>query len=482
MTEIKKEVLFARYQADIIVRTLEDFEKLGVKKNHLIELEEKTPAVFPWHPEYDSLRLNVNRRIQLFPKMIMMATCLKHVAKALRFARRYKLSVALRGGGHSNECYSLCNGVVIDQSRCTDIMINKDNTVTVAAGVLQGPLIVKLAEHKRMIPSGTCPNVGVIGLTLGGGVGMTMRQFGLTSDSLVSLDMLTTDYRLITANANENSDLFWASQGGGGGQFGIITSMTLKTQPLCRYSIYNYSLPLTELESTLIWFQSMIGVDTRLALEWNATENRIIITGLYLGPLTELDVLLVGLSRYQPELYREVDYPTAAAFFAGASPHRPPLLKNKTLYVDQKWPLEVGTLISKWFTKTPDNCRLELQLMGGAIAKISPTDTAFPHRKALWWGRVSSMWSDGHDSSKHIAWVEGFHNALAPYTTGGTYINFTDADLPHPGLSCSGPNLTRLIAIKERYDPDNVLDFNQSLAREASKSKLLLEAVPEENI
>src|SRR3954469_11899727 len=152
------------------------------------------------------------------------------VRTCVRGVRGHGVTLAARGGGHSYAGFSTPNnGVVVDLSALKTITVRSDGTAVVGAGVKLLDLYSALAAHGRALPAGSCPTVGVAGSTLGGGIGVVARAYGLTCDHLKGATVVTADGAMTTVDGNHDADLFWALRGGGGGNGGIVTSFTFGT-------------------------------------------------------------------------------------------------------------------------------------------------------------------------------------------------------------------------------------------------------------
>ncbi|CBZ02083.1 FAD-linked oxidoreductase family [Clostridium botulinum H04402 065] len=190
-------------------------------------------VITPTSNYYDDARQVWNRAIDKYPAAIAYCKTYEDVKKAILFARKNNFKIRVRCGGHNYEGFSIADdALIIDISNLNKIQINYEcNTVTVESGAFLGQVYNFLGASEYPFPGGSCPTVGISGVVLGGGWGYSSRYFGLTCDSLLELKMI--DYRgcLLTANKNINSDLYWACKGGGGGNFGIVVSMTFKLPP-----------------------------------------------------------------------------------------------------------------------------------------------------------------------------------------------------------------------------------------------------------
>lgn len=201
--------------------------------------------VVPTDPDYDVARMNLNLSIPKLPCIIVFCQNNKDVCNALKWARERHIPFRLRSGRHSYENFSLLNrGLIIDVSEMHRITVNTEKlTATIEAGANLGTVYKELWNYGVTIPAGTSASVGVVGLALGGGIGMLSRLFGLTCDQLMEVEMVQAcgkfGAKLIRANEQENSNLFWACRGGGGGNFGIVTSLTFRVHPIKNVSIFS---------------------------------------------------------------------------------------------------------------------------------------------------------------------------------------------------------------------------------------------------
>lgn len=175
-------------------------------------------VICPDDRRYDLARRVWNGRVDRCPALIVCCVSSTDVLIALEFARRHDLAVAVRSGGHSMVGHSVCDGgLVIDLSPMKGIWIDQSTkTIRAQAGLTLGEFVQATQTSGLATTTGTVSSTGLGGLTLGGGIGWLMGKYGLTIDNLLSADIITADGRMLTANAYENPDLFWAVRGGGG--------------------------------------------------------------------------------------------------------------------------------------------------------------------------------------------------------------------------------------------------------------------------
>lgn len=243
----QRDVLDTNFRDDIFVLARQRFESLHISLDKLNKWQKKYPLLYPWNTQYEIYRINVNRKFVVYPLIISMCESEHDVIKAFKICRKYKLRVAARGGGHCMEAFSLTDGIIIDQSRRKYLKL-KDDELSAEPGVLLGPMIKVLDEKGYIIPCGSCPNVCLTGLSLGGGVGFLSRIFGATSDHMIEARVLLANGKIVTTNEKEHSDLLWALKGAGCGNFGIVLDFKFSAQPIPkRVVFYELLFPFDEL-------------------------------------------------------------------------------------------------------------------------------------------------------------------------------------------------------------------------------------------
>jgi FAD/FMN-containing dehydrogenase len=444
-------------------------------------------VIFRGQPGYGEARREYNVRFDYFPEVVVFCRNTADVQNAVRWARSRGVPIRLRCGRHSYEAYSTAdNAIVIDVGRMERFVIAGDRkTAEIGAGTPLLEVYQTLFGYGVTIPGGSCPTVGVTGLVLGGGFGLLSRLFGITCDSLLGVEMVTADGDVIRADENENPDLFWACQGGGGGNFGIVTSLRFKLHPIANVVIYNatWTWDAQLLADVMnFWQQWAKDADRRVTAIFKCTApaSRSFATiGQFVGPqrdLTKLiyDQLLFGAPKVS---IQTMPYIEAISYFGGlkdpskyshwtiheaAKPNHQ-RFKNTSAYVYDPLPAEaIGKLVG-YLEKAPNALGIaQFDNYGGAVADRKPTDSAFYHREASYNIQYQTYWTDPIDDVVNIEWVDAMRAGMQPYTTGG-YVNYIDADVPDYLDYYYGPNKDRLMKVKRQYDPDDVFRFAQSV-------------------
>src|SRR5215212_6220302 len=428
-------------------------------------------VIWPQDPSYDEARQSFNARFSRFPAAIVICDTTNDVRNAIRWARQQGMPLRARSGGHSYEALSVVDGgLVVDVGGLTGVEVDLSRgEAVIGAGVHLLDCYRRLGEHGVTIPAGTCPGVGIAGLTLGGGIGFLSRQYGLTCDNLVAVDLIDADGRALRASEEKHPDLFWALRGGGGGNFGIATAFTFRVHPIDEVVTCTVSWPWDDAAEVLdTWQRWAPFVDDRLCVSLavaHPSAGAISATGLFTGSATELPPLLEPLLQAGtpgPSVIQSLPYVTAAEQFAG-----PPIesvrFKNASSLAYDPLPAEaIATLVEHLRAAPFASDLVGFFPLQGAIANIDPAATAFPHRRALFDLQYQAYWWDDAAEPVSLAWVHDLRAAMTPYTSGA-YVNYIDADITNWESAYYGTNLTRLKQVKMDYDPGDVFNGAQSI-------------------
>ena len=438
-------------------------------------------VVTPSEPAYASARLLFNVRFDgIKPRAVALCETATDVQKAILWARRHGVRIAARSGGHSYGGYSLAPGLVIDVSRIDRISVNaKARTATIGAGARLIDVYAALWRHRLTIPGGSCPSVGIAGLALGGGVGFSSRKLGLTCDSVRGLRIVTADGRVRDASPREHADLFWACRGGGGGNFGIVTSFVFRLHPVSNVSTFAIDWPWEDaLEAVAAWQRfaprAPDGLFSVLSLS-DSDRPRVGSSGQFFGSEAALNDLIAPLrnaGRPTRVNVRGRTFMEATLAWAGCSDvecrSERATFAAKSDYVNR--PLSragIQTLLRRIEAHAANPAlgrgSVLLDSYGGAINRVPKAATAFVHRDALFSLQYLSYWDRGQAAAPNLAWLRGFHGAMRPHVSGFAYQNYIDPELRTWQHAYYGSNLRRLVAVKRKYDPANVFRFRQSI-------------------
>jgi FAD/FMN-containing dehydrogenase len=428
-------------------------------------------VIWPQDPDYGDARLTFNTRFSHFPVAIVVCGTTQDVQNAVRWARQEHRPLRARSGGHSYEAFSsVDDGLVVDVSGLDAVVVDAHRgEARVGAGVRLLELYRRLWDDGLTLSAGTCPSVGIAGLTLGGGFGFLSREDGLTCDNLLAVDLIDADGAVLRASAQEHPDLFWSLRGGGGGNFGIATTFTFRLRAIDEVALFHVTWPWDDVADVLeAWQHWAPFIDERLVAEFHVPDPRvgtITSVGQFTGSTTDLERLLrpiLQVGSPSSEEVWSVPFLTAVDYFAGPEVAHS-TFKNTGAFAYEPLSSEaIGTLVEQMRVSPAEGNRVGLYPFGGAIAAVDPAATAFAHRRALFNLQYQAYWDDPADEQANLVWIRDLRSAMRAYTTG-TYVNFVDADLADWATAYYGAHLARLIAIKARYDPDDVFHGPQSI-------------------
>jgi len=459
--------------------------------------------VRPGSPQYTTARQLFSTRFDnILPAAIAYCASPSDVQKSLAFVRRFNLPFAPRSGGHSYAGYSTSAGLVLDVTRMNTVAVNASaGTATIGAGARLIDVYNEIAPSGLILPAGSCPTVGIAGLTLGGGVGVIGRKFGLTCDNLLSAQVVTADGSVLTCNASQNADLFWALRGGGGGNFGVVTSFVFQLHPVTALSLFTLDWPWSSAANIVAAWQNW-GPQAPDELWSNclllSTSNNtsaaplVRVNGVYVGGAGPLNALLqqlinrVGSAPTGNYVYTDSPLETmmveAGCYGKSvAACHLPSQNPQGTLARDtsgaksdyftsllsrQGINVLVNAISQRQSDATLGNGGIGLDAYGGAINRVAADATAFVHRNALFSAQYTANWNAGASSSviaANFSWLNEMWQALRPYASGAAYQNYIDPNLSNWQQAYYGANLPRLQQIKATYDPTNLFHFAQSI-------------------
>ena len=427
------------------------------------------------------------------PRAIVRCTTPEEVACALAFAKDNRFDLAVRSGGHCFAGHSTTTGVVIDVSGMRSVDVSRDVAV-IGAGATLGDVYAVLDGLGRTIPGGTCPQVGIAGLTLGGGLGILGRQHGVTCDSLIAARVVLASGEILDCDERRDADLFWALRGAGAGNFGVVTSLSLRTvqapaQTWTRNLRWPASAAAEVIDGWQRWAPAAPG-EVAASLKITATgisgasaSVDVYATGVGTQTSAQVTAGLISEIKIPPTATTGPDGPFAIArrFWADLgtdgtqrSPaHSPvpaqPWLLCRSEFFTEPLPSEaIGTLLDAFTAGQEPGVSRELDFMpwGGAYCRPNPSDTAFVHRDGLFQLKHSAVVEPAlADEARGSArtWVDRSWSSVHPWGTGRVFPNFADRGLQEAAECYYASNLHRLRSIKQEYDPGNTFRFSQSI-------------------
>ncbi|MFI1200692.1 FAD-dependent oxidoreductase [Streptomyces sp. NPDC020883] len=380
-----------------------------------------------------------------------------------------RVPLAARSGGHSYVGYSAPHGgLAVDLRRMSAVEVQPDGTAIVGAGAILRDIYHALGQANRCLPAGSCFTVGIAGVTLGGGIGVLQRKFGLTCDHLVAAEIVTADGRTLTVSASRTPDLFWALRGGGGGNFGVVTQFTFSTDPAPALTVFVIGFPSGKVTEVMAAWQPWITAAPREV--WanlnisGGDPPSCRVAGCFVGPSVACHPLLDDLitrSNVAPNkrTVQDRDYFNAMRFFTGKPDRESFVASSRVLSTPAADP---GAIVGLLTGRT--GMALILDALGGAVADVGAQQTAFPHRSAFATAQIYASATAASEAEVKRS-VGEVVTGLGAQGIGGGYVNYIDPALPDWPRSYYGPNLERLRSIAHDYDPDKVFDFRQGLSR-----------------
>ena len=425
--------------------------------------------VLPGDVEYETVRRVWNGAIDRHPAFIVRCVDVNDVQRAIEFGRQNNLDIAVRGGGHSFPGFSTCDGgLVIDLSRMKAVSVSvQDRSARAEPGVNLGELIDATQAYGLGTNTGTASDTGIAGLTLGGGIGWLMGKYGLTCDNVRSFEVVTADGRLLQANANENPDLYWALRGGGG-NFGVVTAFDYQLHPLGTILGGMIAHPMSRAREVLKFYRDftrqlpdelILGCGTLTAPNGQSVIGFLVC---WCGDLSQGEQVIAPLRKFGPPLMDRVQPMPYAGLFVMLDPSVPAgrhyYVKGGSLPELSDGAIE--SLIDSAESMTSPYSQIAMLAFHGAASRVGATETAFPLREEHYEFMFQAAW-EGDGEERHVQWAR--QTSLQRFTTERTYVNFLGEEGTARVRAAYGPNYERLVALKTKYDPENVFHLNQNI-------------------
>lgn len=437
--------------------------------------------------QYETARRVWNGMVDRRPAVIARCVDETDIAAALRAAVECDLPVAVRGGGHNVAGNAVCDdGVVIDLSAWKQIDVDPVRRVArVQPGVLLGELDRATQAVGLAVPTGNVSMTGLAGLTLGGGLGWIARKYGPTCDNLLSAQVVTVEGEIVTASADENPDLLWGLRGGGG-NFGVVSSFEYQLHPLgpevlaggvvhsfadapgvFRFLAEFLSDAPDELSVTASTFRAAPGLPVPPEMHG---ELVTILAVCYVGDREAGASALRPLRNFGRPLADLIASMPYTALQTGSDDAYPSGQQNywKSHYIDELTDDLIATLIEHAPRMPSPLSSFYFQHLGGAISRAGAEHAAFGHRNAAFDFAILTVWQDPAETPENVTWARDFADAMRPHSTG-VYVNNLGAEGTDRVRAAYAPaTYDRLVGLKNRYDPRNVLRLNQNIAPDAT--------------
>ncbi len=435
----------------------------------------------PADATYDEARTVYNAMIDKRPAVIIQCADVADVISAVNFGRTEQLAVAIRGGGHNGPGFGTCDGgLVIDLSPMHGVHVDPaKRTVRVEGGCLWADVDHATHAFGLAVPCGFLSTTGVGGLTLGGGVGYLTRQYGLTIDNLLGVDLVLADGSFVTANAEENADLFWAVRGGGG-NFGVVTSFLFQAHPVSTVYAGPMIWPL-EMATDLLhfwldfikdapdeingWFGFItVPPAAPFPAEYHM-KKMCAIVWCYTGDLAEAEAVFQPIRQFGPptiDFAGPIPFPMLQSMFDALYPPGLQWYWRSDCFTDYNE--QSIALHAKYGAQLPTmHSTMHIYPVNGASGRVGQTDTAWSYRDANFVQVTVGVDPDPQNNDRMIDWAKDYWLALHPYSAGGGYVNMSMDEGEERVKAAYRDNYARLAQIKGQVDPHNFFHVNQNI-------------------
>lgn len=437
-------------------------------------------VILPEDAAYDTARIVFNAMIDRHPAIIIRCADVADVISAVNFGRAAKLTVSVRGGSHNVTGFAVNDGgLVIDLSHMRSVWVDPEQRVArVEGGATWGDVDHATHAFGLATPAGVISTTGM-GLLLGGGIGNLTRAYGLSCDNLLSADVVLANGALVTASPDHNTDLFWGLRGGGG-NFGVVTSLTLQLHPVDTVIGGPILYPIEKSREALLLYRDVMAsapddfnaffaflIVPNVPAFPEALRNQKVcgVVTCYTGPQEEAEGLFKPLRDFGPVL-------------DAAGPLPLPMLNSMFDFT-----LPVGKLQNYWKADymnalsdaaideyarfgpqvTVDSSTLHIYASNGKAGRVGRTETAYSYRDANFVHVIVAACADSADLPRSIEWVRSTFEALHPHSAGGAYVNFIMDEGEERIRASYRDNYDRLVAVKRQYDPTNLFNQNQNI-------------------
>lgn len=426
-------------------------------------------------PGYDEARRIHNGLVDRRPALIARCRGAADIADAVKFARASGLEICVRGGGHNVAGRAVVDdALMIDLSLMKGVYVDPDaRTARAQGGLIWRELNRETAAHGLAVTGGAISTTGIAGLTLGGGLGWLMAKYGLASDSLLSVELVTADGEILNVTAESDPDLFWALCGGGG-NFGVAVSFEYQLHPIRMVVGGLIAHPVEAAGDLLRFYRDGVA---------DCPDDLTVFAGLVHAPdgsgmkLAALIVFHAGTpEEAEQDLAPFKQWGSPLVVDVGPMPY--PVMNT---IIDAAYPAGslnywlssftsglsdglIDTAVERFATVPSPMTGILLEHFHGAVTRVGVSESAVPHREQGWNLLIPSVWVDPAETDANIAWTRETHAAFAPHLAERRWLNYLGDDQAEDAIRAAyGPNYNRLARIKAKYDPENVFRHNHNI-------------------
>jgi FAD/FMN-containing dehydrogenase len=429
----------------------------------------------PGDDGYEKARRIHNALIDKHPGLIARCLTTADVVDAVNLGREAGTEISVRGGGHNVAGRAVTEGgLMIDLSLMKGIHVDpKQRRIRAQGGVIWNELNRAAACFGLATTGGEVSTTGIAGLTLGGGVGWLMGKYGIAIDNLRSAEVVLASGEVVVASNESEPDLFWAIRGGGG-NFGVVTW----------FEYQGYSLETVLGGPVLYPLQDASAVFRNFLERAKEVPDDLTTAFVFIHAPDGSGAKLCGPAvchagdehdRAEADLRPLREFGTPAADMVDRLPYpvmntllddafpRGTLNYWKAAYVDELSDSTADVIVDAFEAAPTEMCMLIVELFHGAVTRVEPTATAFPHRERGFDIAIMPQWTDPADTDACISWARDTFDALQPFMTERVYVNYLSHDEENRVRQAYGPNYDRLVELKRRYDPNNLFRLNQNI-------------------
>lgn len=431
---------------------------------------------------YDEARTIWNAMVDRLPDIVVRCAHADDIVQAVRFAIDHDLAIAVRAGGHNIAGNAVGEGgLLIDLSLMKTVRVHaKARRAFVAPGATLSDVDKATQAFGLAVPTGINSTTGIAGLTLGGGFGWLTRPFGMTIDNLVAADVVTAEGKMVRASATEHPDLFWAIRGGGG-NFGVVAGFEFQLHPVgpevfsglivhpfaqARELLREYRRIASEGPDELTIWAVMRKAPPLpfIPEEWHGREV-LVLAACYAGPMADGEKAAAPLRKLGKPIADVLGPHPFVGWQAAFDPLLTPGARNywKTHDFTELSDGAIDVIAQAVGNLPGSECEIFIAQVGGAMSRVAPEATAYPHRNAHFIMNVHTRWREAAQDNAYVAWARELFKATAPFATGAGYVNFVPADEPERIEAIYGSNYRRLGEVKRRWDPENRFRLNQNI-------------------
>jgi FAD/FMN-containing dehydrogenase len=429
----------------------------------------------PGEDHYEAARRVHNGLIDKRPALIARCRGASDVSAAVGLARETGLEISIRGGGHNIAGRSVTDGgLMIDLAEMKGMYVNPDaRTIRAQGGVIWSEFNRETAAHGLAVTGGAISTTGIAGLTLGGGLGWLMGIHGLAADNLLSVELVNADGEVLNVTAESDPDLFWALRGGGG-NFGVATSLEYRLHPLSEVVGGLVAHPFEAARDVLRFYREFtqsvpdeLTVFGGLVYAPGSSDLRLAaLVVCHAGPAEQAQKDLAPLREFGQPLMVELGpmpYAVMNTLLDDGFP-RGALNYWKSSFVESLDDELIDLAIERFETTPSPLNAILFEHFHGAVTRVGVSDSAVPHREVGYNLVMPSVWLDAEDTEANIAWTRATFDLFSPYFAERRWLNyFSDDDGADAVRAAYGPNYDRLLELKRRYDPENAFHLNHNI-------------------